>query len=104
MGNHSWEQSDTRLRRVVVMGQKRRDQPRTAFLKKTNPQNLPVSWSEMENGGKRGRLRLGSYLFANSLLGRKCGNPGKTKLGVLSGVRTGDGVTTRTAAECQLGA
>lgn len=34
----------------------------------------------------------------------KCGNPGKTKLGVLSGVRTGDGVTTRTAAECQLGA
>lgn len=54
-GNHSRKQSDTSLHRMVVMGQERRDQSRKAFLKKTNPQNLPVSWSEMEKGEKGGR-------------------------------------------------
>lgn len=44
-GNHSQEQSNMSLQRMVVMEQERRDQPRIAFLKKTktktNPQNLP---------------------------------------------------------------
>lgn len=43
-GNHSQEQSNMSLQRMVVMEQERRDQPRIAFLKKKkkkNPQNLP---------------------------------------------------------------
>lgn len=68
LGNHSWEQSDMRMHRVVVMGQEREAWPHS-LSEKTNPQNLPVSWSEMENGGKRGRWPPWFLPFANSLLG-----------------------------------